>query len=535
MFDRFMLGHCSPHGDRVRLARAALFAAALSAAMGGRDHAAAGAAAAPAACETLASLSLPNAAIASATTVAAGAFVPSQGGRGGRRGGGPPRDQFADLPSFCRVEGTVGRPGDTDVKFEVWMPTQGWNGDFQPAASGFAGGTIGYTQMARIVRGGAATVNTNRGHDGGGPWKPADMAALPYHLAVDRAKAVVAAHYGNRPKFTFMNECGGSGSRDALQVVQTAPADLDAAVGQGIIYYSTRHGVSQAWMYQATHKDEARNIPISKLPMIHQGALDACDAKDGVKDGVVGDPLHCAFDPAVLLCHNGDAPTCLTAPQVDAVRQIYTAPVHARTKQRLFGAMPPGGELSWAAMIGPNLYPYALTFYRNLVFKDPAWEYAKRPVNFDADVERGDAPENLSINANNPDLSGFIARGGKLLLIGGWGDDLSPNSFIDYYESVVSKMGERRIHDSVMLFMVPAMGHCLGDDYDYAPTTNFDAVGFIRRWKTTGRAPRQIVVTQGAKGEPARERLVCAYPNVARYKGTGNTEDPSNFSCQVPR
>ena len=89
-------------------------------------------------------------------------------------------------------------------------------------------------------------------------------------------------------------------------------------------------------------------------------------------------------------------------------------------------------------------------------------------------------------------------------------------------------MGERKTRDSVMLFMVPAMSHCLGEDYSYAPTTNFDAVTFIRRWKTTGKAPRQIVVTQTEKGEPPHQRLVCAYPAVERYKGTGSTEDPAN-------
>lgn len=527
MSDRLVRNRFSRHAGTSRLIAAGVLAAATAVAMAGAGHRVAAAATS---CESLASQAPTNTTITSAQTVAAGAFVPPQG-LGGRRGGAAAVNPFAELPSFCRVEGTVKRPGDTDVKFEVWMPTQGWNGDFQPAASGFGGGTIGYGQMARIVKGGTATVNTNRGHDGGGPWKPADMSALPYHLSVAAAKPIVAAHYGKPPAFTFMNECGGSGSRDALQVVQTAPADLDAAVGQGIIYHSTRHGVSQAWIYQATHKDEASNL-LSKLPALHQGALDACDAKDGVKDGVLGDPLHCAFDPGVLLCKSGDAPNCLTAPQVAAAKQIYSPTVHARTGKHLFGAMPPGSELSWAPLIGANLYAYANVFYRNLVFKDPTWEYAKRPVNFDTDVDLADAPENLPINATNPDLSPFIGRGGKLLLIGGWNDDLPARSFTDYYESVVAKMGERRIRDSVMLFMVPAMAHCLGDDYSYAPTTNFDAVGFIRQWKATGKAPRQIVVTQTAKGEPEHKRLVCAYPSVARYKGTGNTEDPANYACK---
>jgi len=193
--DRLKRRHSSRLAGAARILWAGLLTVGVSTALsaGGQSRAVA---AAPTACETLTSLSPPNATVTSAKTVAAGAFVPNPNGQGGaRRGGGPPANQFADLPPFCRVEGTVARPGDTDVKFEVWMPTTGWNGDFQPASSGFAGGTIGYPQMARILKTGAATVNTNRGHDGGGPWKPADMAALPYHLSVATAKTIVAAHY----------------------------------------------------------------------------------------------------------------------------------------------------------------------------------------------------------------------------------------------------------------------------------------------------------------------------------------------------
>ena len=190
------------------------------------------AASAATSCENLTSLSLPNTTIASAEMVTAGAFTPPAPGRGGEAAASP----FKDLPAFCRVTGSVARAGDTDVKIEVWMPGQDWTGDFQPAASGFAGGTIGYGGMAQILKRGAATANTNRGHDGGGPWRLSDMSDVPYHLMVEQAKSIVAAYYGSRPKFTVMNECGGGGSRDALMEVQSWPADLDAAAASGIVY-----------------------------------------------------------------------------------------------------------------------------------------------------------------------------------------------------------------------------------------------------------------------------------------------------------
>ena len=481
---------------------------------------------AAASCEGLASLSLPDTTIASAQMIAAGAFAPPAPARGGDGA------QYRDLPAFCRVTGAVKRANDTDVKLEVWMPAQNWAGDFQPAASGFAGGTISYAGMAAYLKRGVATANTNRGHDGGGPWKLSDMNNVPYHLMVAQSKAIVAAYYGTRASFTVMDECGGGGSRDVLMEVQSWPGDLDAAASSGIVYYATHHGIAHMWVWQATHKTEASYIPPSKYPVIHQGALNACDANDGVKDGVITDPEHCKFDPGILLCKNGDAPDCLTAPQVEAARTIYTAPVHARTKQKIYGLMPPGGELGWEAMAGPTPYPFAPGFYRQMVF-DQSWDYKTHPVNFDTDVDKADAPDHLVINANNPDVSAFIGRGGKLMIIGGWNDHtLGPGSNVDYYQSVVAKVGARAARDSVRLFMVPAMDHCIGESYAFAPTVNFDTVGALKQWKTTGKAPDEIVVTESVKDKPDHKRLVCAYPRVSHYKGSGSPDDPANFRCR---
>ena len=425
------------------------------------------------------------------------------------------------------------RAGDTDVKIEVWLPER-WTGEFQPAASGFAGGTIGYREMRTILARGIATANTNRGHDGGGPWKPADMSALPYHLMVEHAKAVVSAYYSGPPKLTFMNECGGSGSRDALMLIQRAPADLDAAVVEGIVHRPTRHGVSQMWIYQATHATDGSFIPPSKYALLHQAALDACDAKDGVKDGVISDPPRCKFDPGVLTCTGGDSPSCLTAEQVTAARAIYSPPRDARTGAQLYPPLVPGGELNWQPIAGEaNPYAYAATFYRNLVFQDPAWTPKTRTPNFGSDLDRSDALA-PTIDANDPRIAPFLTRGGKLLMIGGWNDNLPPGGNVEYYESVVKEVGAALARDGVRLFMVPGMHHCLGERFETNPTTDFDSVGLVKEWKASGRAPASIVVTQTANDGTARKRLVCAYPQVAQYRGAGDTADPSSFVCRTP-
>jgi feruloyl esterase len=491
---------------------------------------------APNTCERLVSQALPRATVGSAQLVLAGTFVPPVGPRGASN------EPFKDLPAFCRVVTSSKTPAGTDARAEVWMPVESWNGDFQPAGGGFWGGAIPFGRMRAILRTGAATAGSNLGIDGATgpsfvvdhPEKLVNLANQPYHAMVEQAKRLITAHYGHAPTFTFMDECGGGGSRDAIAEVQRWPADLDAVVATGMTNYGTHHGIAQMWLYQATHRDEASFIPESKYPMLHAAVLAACDAKDGVKDGIIEDPPHCRFDPAVLQCRGADRPTCLTGPQVEAVRQIYATPVHAKTKQPLYGPMVPGSELSWAPMtLAPRPYPYSESFYKYVVFREPSWDFKTHPANFDQDVDRADRPEHLAVNATNPDIGAFVARGSKLLLIGGWNDDLGPGNNVTYYESVVAKLGADKVRDSVRLFMVPGMHHCLGADFPPNYTVNLDAVRVIRDWKTAGQAPDQLVFSTSMKGQAARKRLVCAYPTISTYKGSGATDDPASFVCQA--
>jgi feruloyl esterase len=493
-------------------------------------------------CETLAKASMPGLTIAEAKTVAAGAFTPPAPANGNAPAA------FSDLPAFCRVVGTLKSGEKTESRVEFWLPEQGWNGDFQPAGSSFWGGSIPYGRMREILKSGAATAASNLGHDGTGPSFAKDdrqllkaLGDVPFHDLLDRGKVLINTYYSKGPTFTLMDECGGGGSRDVLAEIQRHPKDLDIGAAIGFTNYGTHHGVAHMWVYNATHKTPASFIPESKYKLIHDAALAACDMKDGVKDGVIEDPPRCGFDPGTLTCKGGDSPTCLTAPQVAAVRTIYQTPVHARTKAVIYGSMPPGTEMGWDEMAGPVPYPYSVTFYKYLVFNDEKWDYKTRPVNFDADLDKADAPENYVINLQEADISPYLDNGGKLLMVGGWNDHtLGPGNNVDYYEAILKKLGPEKTKDSVRLFMVPGMDHCFGDAYGpdkrwptiYA--TYFDTVGTLKQWKTSGKAPDTIVVTtKGKEGE--RKRLVCAYPQVSQYKGSGSTDDPANFVCEMPQ
>jgi feruloyl esterase len=264
---------------------------------------------------------------------------------------------------------------------------------------------------------------------------------------------------------------------------------------------------------------------------VHQAALAACDAVDGLKDGLIDDPTRCSFDPGVLRCTDADGPSCLTGPQVTAAKKIYSPPVNVRTGTQLSFPLVPGTELAWGEQaLGPlpnaNIYDQ----YRFVVFKNPDWDW--KTFDFDDDATRGDSPESLVMNATNPDMRAFFAHGGKLLMYQGWGDPrVAALNTIAFFKSVVEAIGGTvRASGSIRLFLAPGMGHCGGGD---GPNV-FEKVGPLERWVEQGTAPEALIASHVAGGKVDRTRPLCPYPQVARYKGTGSIDDAANFVCTIP-
>jgi feruloyl esterase len=469
-----------------------------------------------AACEKLASLALPDTTITMAQPVAAGEFSPPSGAA------------FKDLAAFCRVAATLAPSKDSEIKIEVWLPASGWNGKFQAIGNGGWSGAIGYPALARALARGYATAGTDTGHSGGSgsfalghTEKLIDFAYRAVHEMTVRSKAIVSAYYGSGPKFAYWNGCS-SGGKQGLKEAQQFPADYDGIIAGAPANYWTHLMFAGLWIAQAVHKDEASYIPPSKYPLIHKAVLEACDALDGVKDGVIEDPAACRFDPKVLECKNGDSATCLTTSQVESVRKIYGPSKNPRTEQEIFPGLEPGSELGWSGLAGPQPLPIAVDHFKYVVFKDPNWDW--RALNFDTDVTLADKVDNGMLNAMDANLKAFVGHGGKLLMYHGWNDQLiSPQNTINYYRSVADKL--RR---SVRLFMVPGMNHCSGGD----GTNTFDAVSVMEQWVEQKKAPKQILASHMTNGAVDRTRPLCPYPQVAQYKGTGSTDDAANFTCK---
>jgi len=500
-------------------------------------------------CEDLTRLSLPNTNI-TATPVPAGAFTPP---------GGRP---IPNLPAFCRVTGTIHPAPDSNIHFEVWMPSSGWNGKFEGAGNGGFAGSISYGSMAAALSHGYATDSTDTGHQAGGtdaawalghPEKIADFAYRAIHETTGKAKAIIRAFYGDAPRRSYFSSCS-NGGRQALMEAQRFPDDYDGIIaGAPANFWS--HLLTQAlWDVQATMQDPASYIPASKLPAIEAAALASCDTLDGVNDGIIGDPSQCHFDPSTLLCKGAESDSCLTAPQITALNKIYQGP-RTSSGQQIMPGFPPGGETGgggWGLWVtgpapGKSLqFAFGTNFFANMIYNDAKWDF--HTFNVDAGLKAADDKMAPILNATDADLARFQKRGGKLILYHGWNDAAIPASnTIAYYQSVQAKMGSKTTAEFVRLYMVPGMQHCFGgpgpDAFGQLGITagdpQHDLNAALERWVEQGTAPDQIIATKYKAGaDPAssvvRTRPLCPYPAVAHWKGTGSTDDAANFVCMNP-
>ncbi len=484
----------------------------------------------PAACEALASLSLPHATVTRAETIRGGEFAPPDNGTGAAAA-----RPVTGLPAFCRVAATLRPSPDSDIRIEVWLPASGWNGKLQSVGNGAWAGVIPYPAMGAALAGGYATAGTDTGHTGnnarfavGHPEKLTDYGYRAVHEMTVAAKAIAAGFYGNAPRLSYWNSCS-TGGRQGLMEAQRYPADYDGIIAGAPVYERTRQLIWELWIAQAVHKDDASYIPPAKYAAIHRAALAACDAADGATDGLIEHPPACKFDPGTLQCTSGDGPSCLTTPQVEAARKIYTPAANPRTHQQIYPALQPGSELAWGGLAGPQPAGEAVDLFKYLVFDNEQWDF--RTLDFATAVELTDKAERGALNATDANLKPFLSRGGKLLLYHGWNDQLvAPLSTVNYYTRVLETTGRSQAASSVRLFMMPGMTHCAGGE---GPST-FDKVGVMEQWVEHGQAPERIVASHSTDGRIDRTRPLCPYPQVAAYKGAGSLDDAASFVCKAP-
>lgn len=525
-------------------------------------------------CSNLSNLKLAEVTSITATLVAANTFSPP-----------PP---FPGLPpgppvpvDFCRVQITV----EPQINIEVWLPLpENWNHRFEAVGGGGYAGTISYSALASAVTGDQvtgqfATASTDTGHpaagtangqggangaQGGGGFAldPAsdtlneglivDFASRSLHQMTLKAKAVIKAYYGEPQEFAYWNGCS-TGGRQGWMEAQRFPEDYDGILAGAPAFNWDRFIPAELWPEVAMNLVVGAPISQTKLDAVNAAAVKACDALDGVADGVINDPRKCHFNPHVLQCGQPGAPTdgsCLTDAEADAVQQIWR------------GARGPDGEFLWyglepgasfAGLANANPFTITLDHWRLWIEQNPGFDWHTLDVASFAEGFR-DSQEKFHrvIGTDNPNLFEFRRRGGKMITYHGWNDQLIfPRGSIDYFMRVVDANGGLEdVREFERFFMVPGMNHCAGG----AGAVNFgqsgvvpvsldpehDAVLALQRWVEEGIAPDAFVATTDPPPLHAMEnpvnpesftRLLCPFPEVARYKGTGDPNSAANFVC----
>jgi hypothetical protein len=515
--------------------------------LGGRPAAKAGAATPRVSCADLARLTFEgNTTVTTATTVSGGALTTPAG------------QSIGPLPEFCRVIGVSKPTADSHITYEVWLPVNGWNGKFLSSGEGGFVGVLNYTRggldggLDELLRRGYATASTDTGHLNtdefwaiGHPERVIDYAYRSKHLVTVAAKGLIAAFYGKGPDHSYFNSCS-NGGRQGLIETQRYAADYDGVVVGAPWAFQSHSSAGIVWSAQVLAAAGAA-IPETKLPGIQAAAIAHCDKIDGLADGLIEDPRRCEFNPSALLCAAGDSDSCLTQPQIDAVKQLYAGPSNRRTGEKIFPGWAPGGEAGWKS-VGTSALPHG--YFGNLVFENKHWDF--KSFDFDKDMAVADAKIGVMANANSTDFAAAKARGVKVIMYHGWNDAvLQPAYTPQYYEQIAAANGGvDKTKDFMRLFMVPGMQHCyagpgatsfggVGQQIPPVREPSHDVQAALEAWVEKGVAPSQIIATKYADEAPktrmiASTRLLCPYPQVPKYKGSGSQTDAASFQCAAP-
>ena len=506
--------------------------------------------AAAASCESLALLKLPDGKITSASLVAAGEFA--QPGAAGGPGGGSAA--FRSTPAFCRVAATLTPSPDSDFKIEVWMPAENWNGKLVGTGNGVWAGSISYSALAEPLAKGYAAMATDGGHTGNGMSaafaagkmeKLVDFGHRAVHEMTVKAKTFIEAFYGKKEQRSLWVSCS-TGGRQGLMAGYRYPGDFNGISSMAPANPMVDLMVGSIQASYVTMKAPDGRLTMNELNIANRAYIAECDEKDGVKDGIVSDPQSCKFDPVSLVCKDGATGGCLTPGQAAALREIYGGARNARTGEKIYAGFEPGSEQQLMMLTGSEPFAAATSFFRDLVFADPTWDF--KTLDFDKDVEAARKFASAIIDVPPAGMVKFLEGGGKLLLSHGWSDGLIPaRSTVDFYESLTPILKSDALKDSVQLYMLPGVGHCGGGD---GPSV-VDMLSVIDTWVETGKKPERIIATRpaaaakpGAKtpqtesqvapqAKPQMTRPLCPWPQVAVYKGSGSTDDAANFECRI--
>ncbi len=469
---------------------------------------------------------------------------------------------------FCRVAGTI-KPS---INFEVDLPLNGWQQRYLQTGCGGLCGNLNVQvshagTCAPALQGGIAIASDDMGHQsqmgdgafGADPQKRIDFAYRANHVTALVAKALITAFYGQAPRYSYFSGCS-DGGREALVEAERYPNDFNGiAAGAPAMNFQVQNSFYHAWQFRSNTGPDGKHILLAgKLPVLHRAAVAACDALDGLKDGLISDPRACHFDPVVAQCAAGatDTHDCLTSAEVAAARKLYAGPTDEAGHHFTVGGPQPGSELSWAGVFVPNTVDGPIM---SQMAASGSSQYLIFPEVSPAEGDIGQfaftrahfarlASLHPLYDATDPDLASFQKGGGKLILWHGWSDPhISPLNTIAFYHAVGQHLGAQTTESFARLFLFPGMYHCDGGD----GFSQFNVLTPLMAWVEAGAAPEKIIAAQvqeqGHMGPPVpgngsaplpkpdgkalRTRPIYPYPAVARYSGRGSVDGAANFTA----
>jgi feruloyl esterase len=435
---------------------------------------------------------------------------------------------------LCRIEGTI----EGNIGFELWLPVT-WNGRLLGAGVGGDAGIFNYNDMSRRIGEGFATVTTDSGHKASqAHWMMEAKARVDYehravHLTAEAAKALVARFYGRPANRSYFLGCSGGG-RQALKEMQDYPADYDGVIAGAPGPYMPLISVRMMWFSLTQKHNPAGALSDDDWGLYESAANRACDARDGVRDGVVENPLACRFDPAVLLCKPGETKQCLSTPKLAMLRRII-APMPDEHGRAMDKGLLPGVR----TRPGPPA-PLLRAMWADAVYRNPDWDENSFQRTRDLALVNKAMPE---LRADSTRITPFLARGGKAIIYQGWQDpSVIAGPTIDYYAALArANGGASRLAGSVRLFMVPGMYHCRGgpgaDQFGGSAQTTApsdasrDMLWSMIDWVERARPVNTLVAARMEGPKTVFTRALCAFPNRAVYDGKGDPNAAASFRC----
>jgi hypothetical protein len=457
------------------------------------------------------------------------------------------------------------------VNFEIKLPLREWNGKFYMVGCGGYCGTLnsearGFQNAMNFgLRRNYVVAVSDSGHWGTGagdarwamnnPVAVMDWAQRYVPETARVSKIILKAYYGAEQNRSYFAGCSQGGRMGIMEALRN-PKDFDGIISGAPSPDTTGLHNLFAWVAKANTGPDGKSIlSPAKLNLLRDSVRNACSEKIGVTEPVIADPRACHFKPSSLQCRAGDGADCLTQAEVGAVEKIYCEPVNSRGQRLYPSGVPLGSEPFWPSWIvgtpGPRtpMPVWVQNFFSYMAF-DPPIGPSFKLTNYDFDKD----PPRLAYAASivntatfNPnsgeiefgDMNAFRQAGGKLVLWHGWADALVPPQLtVDFYEVLAKKSGGMAVtQDFARLFMVPGMDHCgIQIEGPGIADTGIDPLTALEQWVEQGKAPTELIATKVAPtgNQTLWRRPVCAYPKVARYKGSGDPTDPTSFACSEP-